>query len=294
MTKAMSIKDLVRRYTGFQLGPLSLDLEPGTVLGYIGPNASGKTTTFHCLTGLERADGGSVEFFGRPNDPEKPEWKVDIGYVGDRHAFFEGWTGEKNLAFRAQFYPTWSQDLARNLARRFSLPLDKKAKDLSTGNRVKLSLVSALAHSPRLLLLDEPTTGLDPVVRKEVLDSLFEVLESGERSILYATHILPDISRIADELAFLIGGKVMLRCPKDDLLDKWRRISFRAQLEVPALKAVVEHLAEKNEHQVISANAEATLQHLGALGAEGIQETRMTIDEIAIEILKGGGHVEHH
>jgi len=294
MTKAMSIKDLVKRYIGFQLGPLSLELEPGTVLGYIGPNASGKTTTFHCITGLEREDGGRVEFFEKVNDPERPDWKLDIGYVGDRHAFFEGWSGEKNLAFRAQFYPRWSHELARNLARRFNLPLDKKAKDLSTGNRVKLSLVSALAHSPRLLLLDEPTTGLDPVVRKEVLDALFEVLESGERSILYATHILPDISRIADELAFLIDGKLMMRCPKDDLLDKWRRVSFRATGEVPTLKAAVEHLTEKNEHQVISANIDVTLEQLKSLDVEAIQETRMTIDEIAVEILKGGGHVAHH
>lgn len=293
MMRAMSIRDLVKRYPGFQLGPLSLELEPGTVLGYIGPNASGKTTTFHCLTRLVKLDGGSIEFFGKVNDPERPEWKLDIGYVGDRHAFFEGWTGAKNLAFRSTFYPNWSNDLARDLARRFSLPLDKKAKDLSSGNRVKLSLVSALAHSPRLLLLDEPTTGLDPVVRKEVLDALFEILESGERSILYATHILPDISRIADELAFLIDGKLMMRCPKDDLLDKWRRVSFRAAGEVPTLTAAVEQLTEKNEHQVITADVDATLEHLKSLGVKGIQETRMTIDEIAVEILKGGGHVAH-
>jgi ABC-2 type transport system ATP-binding protein len=290
----MTIRDLVKRYPGFQLGPLNLEIEPGTVLGYIGPNASGKTTTFHCVTGLERSDGGDVEFFGKVNDPEKPEWKLDIGYVGDTHAFFEGWTGEENLEFRSTFYPAWSRELARDLSRRFSLPLDKKAKDLSTGNRVKLSLISALAHSPKLLLLDEPTTGLDPVVRKEVLDALFEVLESGERSILYATHILPDISRIADELAFLIDGKLMLRCQKDDLLDKWRRISFRAAEAVPNLKAAVEHLTEKNEHQVISADVDVTLAQLRTLGVEGIQETRMTIDEIAVEIMKGGGHVEHH
>ena len=294
MTKAMTIHDLVKRYPEFQLGPLSVELEPGTVLGYIGPNASGKTTTFHCLTGLVKSDSGRVEFFGKENDPEKPAWKLDIGYIGDRHAFFEGWTGEKNLAFRSTFYPQWSTELVRGLARRFSLPLDKKAKDLSTGNRVKLSLIGALAHSPKLLLLDEPTTGLDPVVRKEVLDALFEVLESGERSILYATHILHDISRIADELAFLIEGKIVLRCQKDDLLDKWRRISFRATGELPALTAAVEHLTEKNEHQVISANADATLEHLRSLKVEAVQETRMSIDEIAVEILKGGGNVAHH
>jgi ABC-2 type transport system ATP-binding protein len=291
MTKAFRLENVVKTYPGFQLGPLSLDLEPGTVLGYIGPNASGKTTTFHCMTGLVKARSGRIEIFGRENNPQNPEWKLDIGYVGDKHAFFEGWTGERNLRFRSQFYPDWSHAQVTDLARRFKLPLDKKAKDLSSGNRVKLSLISALAHSPRLLLLDEPTVGLDPVVRREVLNTLFEVLEGGERSIFYATHILPDISRLADELVFLNEGKAMLRCPKDELLDKWRRITFRHSGDPGTLDATVEHVIEGNAHQVITADGDNTLRQLQALGVENIEQTRMTIDEIAVEILKGGEHV---
>jgi ABC-2 type transport system ATP-binding protein len=291
MTKAFEIKDLVKTYPGFQLGPLDLELEPGTVLGYIGPNASGKTTTFHCMTRLVRPNGGSVEIFGRPNDPEQPAWKLDIGYVGDKHLFFERWTGETNLRFRSRFYPEWSPRRASELAKRFDLPLDKKAKDLSSGNRVKLSLVSALAHSPRLLLLDEPTAGLDPVVRTEVLDTLFEILESGESSIFYATHILSDISRLADELAFLAKGKVVERHTKDDLLERWRRISFRLAVVPDRLEAVVKHESDANQHRVVSCDHTATLQSLQSVGAENIEANRMTMDEIAVEILRGGNHV---
>jgi ABC-2 type transport system ATP-binding protein len=291
MTQAFSLIDLVKTYPGFSLGPLSIDVASGTVLGYVGPNASGKTTTFHCMTGLVRPKSGKVEIFGRAASPGSTAWKLDVGYVGDLHTFYEGWTGERNLAFRSRFYPNWSQARATDLAKRFALPLDRKAKTLSTGNRVKLSLVSALAHSPRLLLLDEPTAGLDPVVRREVLDTLFEVLEDGERSIFYATHILSDISRLADEIAFLRNGKIMQRSRKDDLLEKWRRISFRsARADLP-IEAVVAHDQEGNQHRVVSFDGAATLRRLAAAGVDGLEETRMTVEDIAVEILKGGDDV---
>lgn len=206
MTKAFEYIEVKKRFSDFNLGPLNLSLEPGTVLGFVGPNGSGKTTTMQCLMGLVRPDEGEIKVFGRKNDLNHPDWKQDIGYVGDVQVFYERWSGMRNLRFLSQFYSNWSFKKAEELARRFQLPLDKPAKILSTGNRVKLSLVAALAHSPRLLLLDEPTTGLDPVVRTELLDVLFEILETGEKAIFYATHILPEISRLADELVFIDGG----------------------------------------------------------------------------------------
>lgn len=287
MTKAFRFKDVVKTYPEFQLGPLNFELEPGIVLGYIGPNGSGKTTTMHCLTGLVKADRGEMEIFGRRNNLHKPEWKLDIGYVGDVHVFYERWTAEKNLKFLSKFYPNWSDERVLELAKRFQLPLNKRAKDLSSGNRVKLSLVGALAHSPKLLLLDEPTSGLDPVVRAEALDTLFEVLEDGDRAIFYSTHILSDISRLADELAFLHEGQIVQRSAKDDLTDQWRKISFKLSKEKVVFEAAVNLTKEGKDHQIISSNYKATLKQLRALGAENIQESRMTIDEIAVQILKG-------
>jgi len=291
MHKAFKFTDMVKTYPEFQLGPLNIELEPGTVLGYIGPNGSGKSTTMHCLTGLVKADSGKMEIFGQQNEPNKPEWKFDIGYVGDIHVFYENWTPEKNLKFISQFYPHWSHEKEAELIKRFNLPMNKKAKELSGGNRVKLSLIAALSHSPKLLILDEPTSGLDPVVRTEVLDALFEVVESGDRSIFYSTHILSDISRLVDELAFLDNGNILLRATKDDLTEKWRKISFRLLKEVQNYEAVVEHRQEGNDHQVISSDFEATLKQLNSLGAENIQENRMSIEEIAVQILKGGRNV---
>jgi len=286
MTKAFEFNDVVKTYKDFKLGPLNFSLEPGIVLGYIGPNGSGKTTTMHCLTGLVRADKGEMKVFGKLNSLHHPEWKLDIGYVGDVHAFYERWTGEKNLTFLSRFYPSWSKQRALELARRFQLPLDKNVRDLSSGNRVKLSLVGALAHSPRLLILDEPTAGLDPVVRSEVLDVLFEILESGERAIFYSTHILSDISRLADELVFLHEGQVFQRTAKDDLLDQWRKISFRYSGEDMEVETAVSKIREGNDFQVISYDFSKTIEQLRKIGAENIKDTRMTIDEIAVQILK--------
>ncbi len=288
MEKAFSYRDVVKSFPGFKLGPLNLDLESGTVLGLIGPNGAGKTTSIQCLVGLLRADSGEMKVFGRPNDLNKPAWKQDIGYVGDVHVFYERWTGKQNLRFLSHFYPNWSDDRAAELAARFQLPLDKRAKDLSTGNRVKLSLVSALAHSPKLLLLDEPTSGIDPVVRAEVLDVLFEILETGDRAIFYTTHILPEISRIADELAFIDNGRIWLRTPKEDLNDRWRKITFRLDAANISIRSAVSHRREGDDHQVISSDFEATLSQLRELGAENIRDMRMSIEEIAVQILKGG------
>ena len=293
MEKAFQCFDTVKMYPEFRLGPLNIELEPGTVLGYIGPNGSGKTTTMHCLTGLVKADSGTMEIFGRRNDPLKPEWKYDIGYVGDEHVFYERWSGEKNLKFISQFYPNWSDGLAAKLAKRFEIPLNKQAKELSHGNRVKLSLITALAHSPRLLLFDEPTSGLDPVVRNEVLDVLFEIMESGERAIFYSTHILSDINRLADELAFIIDGRVVLRTAKDDLTDQWRTISFRLAEEHVQFEAAVSLHKSGKDHRVVSYDSEATLHQLKALGAENIRENRMSIDEIAVQILREKKNVEN-
>jgi ABC-2 type transport system ATP-binding protein len=209
--------------------------------------------------------------------------------VGDIQVFYERWTGRKNLEFRSLFYPNWSQAKAEELARRFQLPLDKRAKDLSTGNRVKLSLVAALAHSPRLLLLDEPTAGIDPVIRTEVLDVLFEIIETGRIAIFYTTHILPEISRIADELAFIHNGKIWYRTAKEDLTEKWRKVSFRLERNEVGIRAALSHQHEGGSHQVISSDYTTTIRHLRELEAENIQDSHMSIEEIAVQILKGKG-----
>lgn len=291
MSAAFEFRQTVKRFPGFQLGPLDLALEAGKILAYVGLNGAGKTTTLNCLVGLLAPDAGRITVFGRPNDPRDPAWKHDLGFVGDRHVFYERWSAAENLRFVSGFYPAWSDRKAAALSARLRLPLDKRARDLSAGNRVKLSLVAALAHAPRLLVLDEPTAGLDPVVRQELLDELMEVIQDEERAVFYSTHVLADIRRLADELAFLDQGRVALRATPDDLEAAWRRINFRSGREVPAVAAVVHHRREGRDHQVISPDGAATLAHLSELGVEVGEVSRLGVEEIAVHILRGGRHV---
>ena len=288
---AVRLLGLTKRYPGFQLGPIDLALEPGTVLALVGPNGAGKTTTLNCMAGLLAPDEGGVEVYGAPVHPSRTAYRSDVGYVGEEHGFFQRWTTGRNLEFLAGLLPGWSHDRARRLAERIALPLDTPVNRLSRGNRTKLDLVAALAHEPRLLLLDEPTSGLDPVVRAEVLDVLWEVTEDGEHAVLYSTHILSDISRLADELAFLRDGRIVLRTGRDELSERWRRVSFRLSDEDVELPGIVEHRRVRAEHQVITRDAEATLQRIAELGGEAVEVSRMTVDEIAVQILREGHHV---
>jgi ABC-2 type transport system ATP-binding protein len=288
---AARLSGLTKRFPGFQLGPLDLDLEPGTVLALVGPNGAGKTTTLNCMAGLMVPDDGGTEVYGAPVHPSRTEYRRDVGYVGEESGFFLRWTAGRNLAYLAELLPGWSRDRAHYLSERIGLPLGKPVSKLSRGNKTKLALVAAMAHRPRLLLLDEPTSGLDPVVRAEVLDVLWEIIEDGEHAVLYSTHILSDINRLADELAFLRDGQIVLRTGRDELSERWRRVSFRLQEEEFELSGVVEHRRVRAEHQVITRDSEATLQQLTELGAEAVEVSRMSVDEIAVQILKEGHHV---
>jgi len=290
-TTAAHLRGLTKRFRGFQLGPLDVTLEPGTVLALVGPNGAGKTTTLNCMAGLIIPDEGDIDVFGAPVDPARPAYRRNLGYVGEENGFFQRWSADRNLDFLARLLPGWSNDRARQLADRFDLDMDKPVQDLSRGNRTKLALVAALAHGPRLLLLDEPTAGLDPVVRSEVLDVLWETTEDGEHAVLYSTHVLSDISRLADELAFLRDGRLILRTGREELSEGWRRVSFRLQTEDVELAGVVDHRRVRTEHQVITRDATATLQQLSELGAEAVEASRMSVDEIAVQILKEGHHV---
>jgi len=289
--KALAVQGLVKHYKGFSLGPIDLELEPGTVLGLIGPNGAGKTTLLSSIIGLVRADGGSATVYGLPNDPDRVDWKQMIGYVGDEPAFYERWSGARNLKFASQFYPEWDDDQAYALAARFKLDLGKKVREMSRGNRVKLALIMALAHNPRLCLFDEPTSGLDPVVRDEVLELLYEMMGQGKMAILYSTHILTDLARLADDLVFLSDGTLLLRTPKEEMTETWRRISFRHTGDTVKLPGIVTYKREGADHIVMTRDREGALATLREQGIDSIEESRLTLDDIAVQILRGGLHV---
>src|SRR5690606_27974435 len=206
MSSAVSLAGVRKQYPGFELGPIDLEVEQGTALALIGPNGAGKTTLMDLIGGALAPSAGRIEVLGRDATGTDPSWKASVGYAGEQ-PFFERWTARANLRFLAGFYPAWSVAAEERLVEQFALPVEKRVKALSRGNRVKLQLVAALARQPRLLLLDEPTAGLDPLVRNEVLGTLWDLLEDEGITLVYSTHILSDVDRLADELAFIRDGR---------------------------------------------------------------------------------------
>lgn len=299
MSAVARLSRVEKRYQDFVLGPVDMELQPGRVRALIGPNGAGKSTAMDILAGLRRPDAGAVEVLGQPIGARHVGWKAQVGHASEQQPFYENWTAGRNLRFLAGFFPRWSRQLQAELAARFDLPLGRKVVALSKGNRVKLALVAALARRPRLLLLDEPTAGLDPLVRGEVLDTLAEFLAEEELTMLYSTHILSDLGRLADDLTFVRAGQVVLECQRDELEYAWRRLTFRhaaGALPEATGRLLLGHRSQGSMHAAVTYDSARALDQLRALGATQIEAQRLTLDEIAVQVLRakepfgGGAH----
>lgn len=200
-------------------------------MGLIGPNGAGKSTLIRILMGLVRFESGTVEVFGKAMPHAQSEVKQQIGYVSEDMRLYGGASIGWHMSFVRSLYPDqWDDGYARSLLARFKLVENQKAKGLSHGQRVKTALLLALAHRPRLLVLDEPTTGLDPVARNELLRELAAVLREDERTVLFSSHNTKDVEQLSDRITFVHSGSILASDEKDAFLARWRRL----HLEVPA------------------------------------------------------------
>lgn len=219
----LEINGLAKHYEGFDLTDVSLSVEPGCVVGFVGANGAGKTTTIKAALGLVEPDAGSIKLFGQEvavDDAGLAEIKSRIGVVLDTCAFpDECRLSDVALIGRAA-YATWDQRRFEQLAAHLELPIKKKVKELSRGMGMKLTLAFALAHHPDLLVLDEATAGLDPMAREDVLEILRKYVSQGDHGILMSTHITSDLEKVADEVVCLNEGTVRFDLPKDTITDK--------------------------------------------------------------------------
>ena len=215
------VRNLNKNYKGFKLKDINLTLPKGMIMGLIGENGAGKTTTIKSILNLTKVDSGEVKIFGLNIKEDEKKIKEDIGVVLDDSFFSEHLTAEDINQIMKNIYENWDENLFFKFLVDFKLPLKQEFKEFSSGMKVKLKIATAISHHPKLLILDEPTAGLDPVARSEILDIFQDFIQNGENSILVSSHITSDLEHIADYITFISDGRILLSKTRDELLDEY-------------------------------------------------------------------------
>lgn len=224
--QALEIKGVTKKYENFTLDNISVSLPQGCIMGLIGENGAGKSTLIKAMLDLIHKDSGEVLFYGKPLDSRIKE---DIGVVFDTIHYYETLTVRQINHVNALSYQNWNSDLYQEYLKKFNLPETAQVKELSKGMKMKLSIAAALSHQTKLLILDEPTAGLDPVAREELLDIFLDFVQDEQHSILLSSHITSDLEKIADYITFLHNGKLIFTKTKDELLYDYRIVRCGAK-----------------------------------------------------------------
>ena len=219
MEYAVRIKNLSKQYPDFSLNNISLDIPMGSIMGLIGENGSGKTTTIKAMLDIVKRDAGDVEILGMDIREREQEVKEEIGVVFGESQFHDFLSAVQISGIMKRVYKNWDEELFSSYLSRFALPEKKKVKEYSRGMAMKLAIAAALSHHPKLLILDEATSGLDPVARDEILDLFFGFIEDGEHSVLIASHITSDLDKVADYVTMIHNGSILFSEEKDQLLE---------------------------------------------------------------------------
>jgi len=238
---AFELSGVSKKYRYFTLEDIHLKLPRGQIMGLIGANGAGKSTTIRVLMGLVHQDSGEVRVLGHSMPDEQVAAKWDIGFASEDMRLYDSMTLDWHMRFMRSIYPNWDASYAQLLLQRFGLRAEQKMKGFSHGQRVKAALLLVLARKPQLLVLDEPTTGLDPVARHEILRELTGVMAEEGRSILFSSHNTQDVERISDQITFIDRGRIIDSMDKETYLDRWRRLRLEVPLgiELPPLPGIV-------------------------------------------------------
>ena len=275
---AIEIKDLVKTFDSFKLGPVNLTIPKGTIVGYIGQNGAGKSTTIKLLLGLLRKDSGDIRLLDEEN-PNSVELKDKLGVVFDDLLVPEEMTLIDVEKFCHRVYSKWDKKQFYGFIEKFNLPHKKMIKNYSRGMKMKLSIAVALSHNAELLILDEATSGLDPIVREEILDLLLDFMQDENHTILISSHILSDLEKVADYIAFIHNGKILFMETKGELKENYGICTLSN-----------EEVNNIDEEAIVGTRIHSFGQELlvkKSLVPDGIKLQKPSIEDIMIYFVKG-------
>lgn len=221
MSNTLEISNLCKDYGDFRLDNVSFSLPTGYIMGLIGPNGAGKTTIIKMIMNLIMKQSGEIKIFGKDHQKYEVEVKKRIGFVYDTPNYYQHLNLKQLKNTIAPFYENWDEAAFNNLVDRFELPVNKTIRKFSKGMAMKGSIAIALSHHADFIIMDEPTSGLDPVVRRELLDFLRELMQDENKSILFSSHITTDIEQVADYITYVENGKIIFSKTKDDVFEQY-------------------------------------------------------------------------
>ena len=227
MNNALTISGLTKTYKYFVLDRVSFDVPEGSIVGLIGENGAGKSTIINCILDIIEKDSGSISVLGQKNDKNNVSLKENIGVALDASDVYDNYTVKQVENIMKDVYKQWNHEVYDYYIQKFALPLNKMIKDFSRGMKMKMAITIALSHQPKLLILDEATSGLDPIMRDEILDVFMEFVQDENHAILLSSHISSDLEKIADYITFIHEGKLILSTSKDELIYEYGLMKCR-------------------------------------------------------------------
>ena len=281
--EALEIKNVTKKYNNFTLDNVSFSVPQGSIMGLIGENGAGKSTLIKAVLDLVNKDSGEVDIYGKKHDRKAKEIREDVGVVFDSLHYHENLNPAQISQISALTYKNWDEKAFTNYLSAFKLNEKSKIKTMSKGMKMKLGIAIALSHKAKLLILDEPTAGLDPVARDELLDIFLDFMQDETHSILISSHITTDLEKVADYITFIHEGKVLLSKPKDELLYDYRIVRC-GESDFVELKEEEGAVWRKHDYQY-----EVLLPTGKMLESKytSCEMERPTIDEIMLMYIKG-------
>jgi ABC-2 type transport system ATP-binding protein len=280
---AIHCEAVSRHYPHFQLDDVNLSVEEGSVMGFVGPNGAGKSTTLRIIMGLIGRDSGSVTVLGNSMPDQQIEAKREVGFMSEDMRLYDSETISFHMDFIRSIFDSWDGDYAERLLKRFDLIKEQKVKGLSHGQRVKASLLLVMARRPKLLVFDEPTTGLDPVARHDVLHEMMESMQDETRSILFSSHNTLDVEQISNHITFIYAGRIVDSRDKESFLDGWRRLRLEVpdQFQVPDIAGIKDVQHNGNQATITVSDFTDQSQHqFESVGHSILEIERLTLEEI--------------
>jgi ABC-2 type transport system ATP-binding protein len=288
---AIETEELWRTFAKFEaVKGVSLSVLKGTVFGLLGVNGAGKSTIIKMIVGHLRPTSGRIRVLGRTLDENLIEIRRRVAYVSENRYLYEWMTVAESIRFTRAFHDTWDDKKSADLLKRFSLPPDKKVKQLSRGNRARLCLLLALSFNPELIILDEPTSGLDPIVRRDFIENIVAEISEEGKTVLFSSHIVEEVERVADYVGIINEGELLLVSSIDEIKGSYKRVRYATNGTRPEVAGVPGVLAIENgrHEQVLTVHGwgDETRRALGERGVSNPEVLPISLEDIFVNTVR--------